>query len=95
MLSPIADEKISKDHATEMGQMCHVAAGHGQCGEELDGNGAEHHPLGLDGDGDRDDKHLLVGKHHAEGEQQGIDAARGTHSGQPVELCGQLMHDRD
>ena len=86
MFSPIADEEESEDHAAEMGQMGHVAAGHGEGREKLDGNGAEHHPLGFDGNGDGDDEHLLVGKHHPEGQQQGIDAARGTHGGQSVEL---------
>ncbi len=95
VLLPVTDEEEAEDHATEVGDVGHLVAGRGQGREQFYRDGAEHHPLCLDGNGDGNDEHLLVREHHAEGQQQGIDGARSTDGGEAVELDRKLMHDRE
>ena len=74
-------------HAAEMGEMGHIAASAGKTGEQFNGSEDNDHPLGFHGYRREYKLQDIVGEHHAVGEQQAVDGARGTDSRHPVDGC--------
>ena len=79
MSSPIANQEKTHDHSTQMSQMSHVVTRRCHGRKEFYSRIDHHKPLGFYGHRNGDNEKFLIGKYHAESQQNGINGTRSTH----------------
>ena len=94
MLAPVLDEDVAEEHAAEVGQMGHAVVGGRNGREQFQGDGTGDYPLDLEGEGEGNDKHSLVGEVHTVGQEDAVECTRGAYCRPEVEqaLVGPHHH---
>ena len=76
VMFPVEHHDDAGKHAAQVSIMGNVVHGAIDTEEQLDQAVTDHHPLGLDGERERDDEHGHIGEQHTEGQQQAKHSAR-------------------
>lgn len=82
---PVVYHNESENHTSEVGEVRHSVVGVADANEELNYSIAYHHPFGFDGYRNEHKIQRLVGKQHAECEQNAVDRSRSTYGDETVE----------
>ena len=82
MFAPVEDENQTENHSAEVCEVGYTAVGVENALEEFDGGKDDDEPFCFDGN-EEVEVDLLVGEHHAEGQEDSVDRTGGTHGDAP------------